>query len=58
MLLIEEYGLTLPPEKEPLQGSRRDDHLRWRREALAQARRKRIWSERWWAVLTLGLWRG
>ncbi len=56
--LTEDYHLKLPPEKEPLQGSRRDDHLRWRREALAQARSKRIWSERWRAVLTLGLWRG
>ena len=33
--LIEEYGLMLPPDREPLQGSKRDDHLRWRREALA-----------------------
>ena len=56
--LIEDYHLTLPPEREPLQGSRRDDHLRWRREALEQARRQRVRSERWRAVLTLGLWRG
>ena len=39
ILLIEEHGLTLPPDREPLQGSKRDDHLRWRREALAHARR-------------------
>lgn len=26
--LIEEYCLTVPPETEPLKGSRRDDHLR------------------------------
>ena len=46
VILIEEYGLTLPPEREPLHGSRRDDHLRWRREALARARRQRVAAER------------
>ena len=58
VLLIEEYGLTLPPDSEPLQ---RDDHLRWRREALAHARRQRLTAERWATVrkvLTLGLWQG
>ena len=58
--LIEDYRLTLPPEREPLQGSRRDDHLRWRREALAHARRQRATAERWATVrwlITLGLWR-
>ena len=59
--LIEEYGLTLPPDREPLQGSKRDDHLRWRREALAHARKQRLTAERWATVrkvLTLGLWQG
>ena len=28
------YGLTLPPETEPLDASRREDHLRWLRRAL------------------------
>ena len=59
--LIEEYGLTLPPDEEPLQGSKRDDHLRLRREALAHARRQRLTTERWATVrkvLTLGLWQG
>ena len=28
MVTVEEHHLTLPPEKEPLQGSRRADHLR------------------------------
>ena len=58
--LIEDYRLTLPPEREPLQGYRRDDHLRWRREALEHAHRQRV-TERWErlrSVLTLGLWRG
>ena len=59
--LIEEHGLTLPPEREPLQGSQRDDHLRRRREGLAHARRQRLTAERWATVrkvLTLGLWQG
>ena len=56
--LLGDYGLTLPPESEPLDSSRREDHLRWRREALAaalaKARRLR-WLRR---VFTLGLrWR-
>ena len=56
--MLGDFGLTLPPETEPLDASRRDDHLRWRKEALvaalAKARRLR-WMRR---VLTLGLrWR-
>lgn len=50
MQFIEEYGLTLPPEREPLRGASRYDHLRWRREALAHARRQRIATE-------VGAWR-
>ena len=53
--MLGDFGLTLPPETEPLDASRREDHLRWRREALAaalaKARRLR-WLRR---VLTLGL---
>ena len=53
--MLEDYGLTLPPETEPLEASRREDHLRWRNEALAtalaKARRLR-WLRR---ALTLGL---
>ena len=56
--MLGDYGLTLPPQTEPLDASRRDDHLRWRKEAMraasAKARRLR-WLRR---VLTLGLrWR-
>jgi len=57
--MIGEFGLTLPPEVEPLSESRRDDHLGWRREALRQARRERVRAERLRVlrrVLTLGLW--
>ena len=53
--MLGDFGLTLPPETEPLDASRREDHLRWRRQALAaalaKARRLR-WLRR---VLTLGL---
>ena len=56
--MLGDFRLTLPPETEPLDASRREDHLRWRKEALAaalaKARRLR-WLRR---VLTLGLrWR-
>ena len=57
--MIGEFGLTLPPETEPLSESRRDDHLGWRKEALRQARRERVRTERLRVlrrVLTLGLW--
>ena len=53
--MLGEYGLTLPPETEPLDASRREDHLRWRKEALAAAlaRARRLrWLRR---ALTLGL---
>ena len=56
--MIGDFGLTLPPETEPLDASRREDHLRWRKEALAAAlakARRLGWLRR---VLTLGLrWR-
>ena len=58
--MIGEFGLTLPPETEPLDASRRDDHLGWRRKALARARRERRRREnlrRLRRILSLGLWR-
>ena len=57
--MIGDFGLTLPPEPEPLDASRRDDHLRWRREALAAARRELAGARRLRLlrrILTLGLW--
>ena len=57
--MIEEFGLALPPETEPLPKSRRDTHLGWRKEALDRARKERIRAERVRClrrVLTLGLW--
>ena len=57
--MLGDFHLTLPPETEPLDGARRADHLRWRREALAQSRRELAGAKRIRAlrrILTLGLW--
>ena len=43
--MIKEFGLTLPPETEPLPKSKRDTHLGWRKEALGRAHRERIRAE-------------
>ncbi len=57
--MLEDFHLTLPPETEPLGASRREDHLRWRKEALAAARRglsksvRLRWLRR---VVTFGTW--
>jgi len=58
--MIGEYRLTLPPDTYPLDDARRADHVRWRRDALAEARRelgraRRVHLLR--RVFTLGLWR-
>lgn len=57
--MLGDYSLTLPPETEPLDASRRENHLRWRRQALqaarselARAKRTRLLRR----VLTLGVW--
>ena len=58
--MLEEHGLTLPPETEPLTGLWRSSQLDWRKRALRDLRRTRAkrvalrWVRR---VLTLGLWR-
>ena len=57
--LIGDFNLTLPPETEPLGDTRRQDHLRWRRDALAEARRElaRTVRARWLRrAVTFGLW--
>ena len=57
--MLEEHGLTLPPEKQPLRGFGRKGQTSWRRKALYDTRvalRKRKllrWVRR---VCTLGLW--
>ena len=57
--MLRDFRLTLPPETEPLDASRREDHLRWRQEALASAQRElsKATRLRWLRrALTLGLW--
>ena len=59
--LMGEYDLTLPPETYPLDDGRRANHVRWRREALAEARRELGRAKRARLLrraITLGLWRG
>ena len=58
--MLEERGLTLPPETAPLVGLDRREQLSWRERELARVRTRRgrlellHWVRR---VLTLGLWR-
>ena len=57
--MLGDFRLTLPPETEPLDASRREDHLRWRREALASAQRELLAAQRtrWLRrAFTLGVW--
>ena len=56
---LRQFNLTLPTETEPLDESRRKDHLRWREEAFAEARRELSRAKRMQLlrrVVTLGLW--
>ncbi len=59
LAMLEEHGLTLPPEEQPLRGFGRNGQINWRRTALndtrrALARRDLLrWVRR---ALTLGLW--
>ena len=58
--MLRDWHLTLPPETELLDESRRNGHVRWREEALAEAQRegsraKRVRLLR--RALTLGLCR-
>ena len=60
LAMLEEHGLTLPPETQPLRGFGRRGQTSWRHTALndtrkaLQKRRMLRWVRR---VLTLGLWR-
>lgn len=57
--MLREFHLTLPPETEPLDESRRWDHIRWREEALEEVRRELGRAKRarlLRRVVTLGLW--
>ena len=58
--MLGEFHLTLPPETFPLDEASRADQVRWRNDALAEARRElgRARRARWLRrVATLGLWR-
>ena len=60
LALLEEHGLTLPPETYPLRGLDRGAQVNWRHKALVdtqRARQKReilLWLRQ---VLSLGMWR-
>ena len=49
LAMLEEHGLTLPPETQPLRGFGRSAQTNWRRTALEDTRRARAWAElrRW-----------
>ena len=58
--MLEEHGLTLPPETAPLQGPDRREQLSWRQRELAKVRQRRARLElldRVGRVLTLRQWR-
>ena len=58
--MLRDFQLTLPPDTEPPDESRRKDQVRWREEALAEARRELGRAKRarlLRRILTLGLWR-
>ena len=55
--MLEEHGLTLPPEKQPLHGLWRSTQLNWRKETLHEVRRAVAWKHLLRKVLTCGLWR-
>jgi len=58
--MLGEYRLTLPPDTYSLDDGRRADHVHWRREALAEARRelsRAKWARLARRLITLGLWR-
>ncbi len=59
LALLEEHGMTLPPEQRPLRGFARSGQVNWRRTALDDTRKARARREFWHRVrrwLTLGLW--
>ena len=60
LALLEEHGMTLPPEKQPLRGLDRSGQISWRRTALFDTRRERRKAElldKVWHVVTLRFWR-
>jgi len=59
-MMLGEYHLTLPPDTYPLDDARGADHVRWRRDVLAEAQKELRRAKRarlLRRVITLGLWR-
>ena len=60
LTLIEEHGLTLPPERQPWNEYDRQEQLVWRRRALIRTRKERVKAE-WWRglrrAISLGQWK-
>ena len=50
LALLEEHGLTLPPEQRPLRGFARRGQVSWRRTALNDAQKARARRELWLTV--------
>ena len=60
LALLEEHGMTLPPEQRPLRDFARSGQVNWRRTALDDTRRARARRElllKLRRLATLGLWR-
>ncbi len=60
LALLEDHGMTLPPEKQPLRDFDRSGQITWRRTALSDTRRGRKKAEfmhKAWRILTLRFWR-
>ena len=60
LTLLEEHGMTLPPEKQPLRDFARNGQINWRRTALSDTRRAlRKWEllRRVGRFVTFGRWR-
>ena len=57
LALLEEHGLTLPPETYPLRGLDRGAQVNWRHKALVDTQRARKKREILRRVLSLGMWR-
>ena len=55
--MLEEHGLTLPPEKQPLHGLWRSTQLNWRKATVREVRKAVAWRRLVRKVLTCGLWR-
>ena len=55
LTLLEEHGMTLPPEKQPLRGLDRSGQVNWRHSALSDTRRAQRKSELLNRA-TFGLW--